>query len=161
MEAKTLRESNYKFVLEGNSGKTISMHHEDTFVGKATPDTFTNKTFDTAGTGNSFSINGVAVTANTGTGAVVRATSPTLVTPVLGVATMTSVNKVAITAPTTAVLVSMPIPSRIKPQWLMDEYALIYFRSFCIIVAKAPYRMAIAASVMMTKEYSFAASGNK
>ena len=56
----------------------------DTLVGKATTDTFTNKTFDTAGTGNSFSIAGVAVTANTGTGAVVRATSPTLVTPALG-----------------------------------------------------------------------------
>lgn len=56
----------------------------DTLVGKATTDTLTNKTFDTAGTGNSFSINGVAVTANTGTGAVVRATSPTLVTPALG-----------------------------------------------------------------------------
>ncbi|WP_425991393.1 beta strand repeat-containing protein [Afipia sp. DC4300-2b1] len=56
----------------------------DTLVGKATTDTLTNKTFDTAGTGNSFSINGVAVTANTGTGSVVRATSPTLVTPALG-----------------------------------------------------------------------------
>lgn len=56
----------------------------DTLVGKATTDTLTNKTFDTAGTGNALSINGVAVTANTGTGAVVRETSPTLVTPALG-----------------------------------------------------------------------------
>jgi hypothetical protein len=56
----------------------------DTLVGKATTDTLTNKTYDTAGTGNSFSINGVAVTANTGTGAVARATSPTFVTPALG-----------------------------------------------------------------------------
>lgn len=56
----------------------------DTLVGKATTDILTNKTYDTAGTGNSFSINGVAATANTGTGAVVRATSPTLVTPALG-----------------------------------------------------------------------------
>lgn len=46
--------------------------------------TLTNKTFDTAGSGNSLLINGVAATANTGTGAVVRATSPTLVTPALG-----------------------------------------------------------------------------
>jgi len=46
--------------------------------------TLTNTTYDTAGTGNSLSIAGVAVTANTGTGAVVRATSPTLVTPNLG-----------------------------------------------------------------------------
>jgi len=40
--------------------------------------TLTNTTYDTSGTGNSFSINGVAATANTGTGAVVRAASPTL-----------------------------------------------------------------------------------
>lgn len=63
----------------------------DTLVGKATTDTLTNKTFDTAGTGNSFSINSVAVTANTGTGAVARATSPTFVTPTLGAATATSI----------------------------------------------------------------------
>jgi len=56
----------------------------DTLVGKATTDTLTNKTFDTAGTGNAFSIAGTAVTANTGTGAVARATSPTFITPVLG-----------------------------------------------------------------------------
>lgn len=64
----------------------------DTLVGKATTDTFTNKTYDTAGTGNSFSINGLAATANTGTGSVVRASTPTLVTPVLGAATATSIN---------------------------------------------------------------------
>ena len=41
-------------------------------------DTFTNKTYDTAGTGNSFSINGNAITSSTGTGAVnVLATLPT------------------------------------------------------------------------------------
>jgi hypothetical protein len=72
----------------------------DTLVGKATTDTFTNKTFDTAATGNSFSINGVAATANTGTGAVVRATSPTLVTPALGVATVTTINGVTINSST-------------------------------------------------------------
>ncbi len=55
----------------------------DTLVGKATTDTFTNKTFDTAGTGNSFSINGVAASTNTGTGAVVRDSSPTIVTPTI------------------------------------------------------------------------------
>jgi hypothetical protein len=56
----------------------------DTLIGKATTDTLTNKTFDTAGAGNSLLINGLAATANTGTGAVVRATSPTLVAPDLG-----------------------------------------------------------------------------
>jgi hypothetical protein len=40
-----------------------------------------------------------AVTNETGTGALVFADTPTLVTPVLGVATATSINKVAITAP--------------------------------------------------------------
>ncbi|MEY9110389.1 hypothetical protein ABH999_006585 [Bradyrhizobium yuanmingense] len=70
----------------------------DTLVGKATVDTFTNKTFDTTGTGNSLSINGLAATANTGTGAVVRATSPTLVTPTLGAATATSINGNTFTA---------------------------------------------------------------
>jgi hypothetical protein len=43
-----------------------------------------------------------AVTDETGTGALVFATSPTLVTPVLGAATATSVNKMAITAPATS-----------------------------------------------------------
>lgn len=38
----------------------------------------------------------------TGTGSAVRATSPTLVTPVLGVATATSLNKLTITAPATS-----------------------------------------------------------
>ena len=42
-----------------------------------------------------------AVTDETGSGSLVFATSPTLVTPTLGVATATSVNKVAITAPAT------------------------------------------------------------
>lgn len=42
------------------------------------------------------------ITDETGTGALVFANTPTLVTPVLGVATATSINKVAITAPATA-----------------------------------------------------------
>jgi hypothetical protein len=43
-----------------------------------------------------------AVTDETGTGALVFGTSPTLTTPTLGVASATSVNKVAITAPATS-----------------------------------------------------------
>ncbi len=63
----------------------------DTLVGKATTDTLTNKTFNTAGTGNVFQINGTGITAVTGTGSAVLATTPTLVTPILGVATGTSI----------------------------------------------------------------------
>ncbi len=74
----------------------------DTLVGKATTDVFTNKTFDTAGAGNVFKINGTSISAVTGSGSVVLATSPTLTTPALGVATATSINKVAINAPATS-----------------------------------------------------------
>lgn len=45
---------------------------------------------------------GTGVTTSTGTGAVVRSTSPTLATPIIGVASATSINKVAITAPATS-----------------------------------------------------------
>lgn len=48
-----------------------------------------------------------AVTDETGSGALVFATSPTLVTPVLGVATATSINKVALTAPATSATLTL------------------------------------------------------
>lgn len=77
-------------ILKGN-GTSISAATAGTdYVTDSSTNTFTNKTYDTAGTGNSFSINGVSVTANTGTGAVVRANTPTLITPVLGIASATS-----------------------------------------------------------------------
>lgn len=59
----------------------------DTLVGRATTDTLTNKTLDTAGAGNVLRINGTQVSAVTGTGSAVLATSPTLVTPNLGTPT--------------------------------------------------------------------------
>jgi len=62
--------------------------------------TFTNLTTNVTGT-LPVANGGTGVTASTGTTAVVLSTSPTLVTPVLGVATATSVNKVALTAPAT------------------------------------------------------------
>jgi len=60
---------------------------------RAGTETFTNKTFDTAtADGNVLKINGTTVSDKTGTGNFVLDTSPTLVTPVLGVATATSIN---------------------------------------------------------------------
>jgi hypothetical protein len=90
-----------------NTGTLTLPTSTDTLVGRATTDTFTNKTFDTAATGNVFKINGTTLTAVTGTGAVVLATSPTLVTPVLGVATATSINKVAFTTPSTGATLAL------------------------------------------------------
>lgn len=58
----------------------------DTLIGKATTDTLTNKTLDTAGSGNVFKINGTGISAVTGTGSVVLATAPTI-TNMVGVAT--------------------------------------------------------------------------
>jgi hypothetical protein len=49
-----------------------------------------------------------AVTDETGTGALVFATSPSLVTPTLGVAAATSINKVALTAPATNATLTIP-----------------------------------------------------
>lgn len=79
-------------LLKGD-GTSISAATAGTdYVTASSTNTFTNKTYDTAGSGNSFSINGVAVTANSGTGAVARASSPVFVTPTLGVALATSIN---------------------------------------------------------------------
>ena len=75
----------------------------DTLVGKATTDTLTNKTINLSSNtlvATSAQI-AAAVTDETGSGALVFATSPTLVTPTLGVASATSINKVTITAPAT------------------------------------------------------------
>ena len=61
-----------------NTGTLTLPTLTDTLVGKATTDTLTNKTFDTAGTGNVFKIAGTQISANTGTGSNVLATSPSV-----------------------------------------------------------------------------------
>lgn len=71
---------------------TFTLQGTDTYVGRSTTDTLTNKTFDTAGTGNSFKINGTAISTVTGAGAVALASSPTFTTPNIGAATATSLN---------------------------------------------------------------------
>jgi hypothetical protein len=105
----------------------------DTLVGKATTDTLTNKTFDTAGTGNSFSINGLAATANTGTGSVVRASSPSITTPIIAgitsgtppaagkvgeiiTVTVDFASRVALTTAVEAVVITLPLTAGI---WLV------------------------------------------
>ena len=75
----------------------------DTLVGRATTDTLTNKSINLANntlTTTSAEL-ATAISDETGTGVVVFSNTPTLVTPVLGAATATSINKVAFTAPAT------------------------------------------------------------
>jgi hypothetical protein len=75
----------------------------DTLVGKATTDTLTNKSINLANntlTATSAQL-ATAISDETGTGVVVFSDTPTLVTPVLGVATATSINKVTLTTPAT------------------------------------------------------------
>jgi hypothetical protein len=75
----------------------------DTLVGKATTDTLTNKSINLANntlTTTSAQL-ATAISDETGSGLVVFNNTPTLITPVLGVATATSINKVAFTTPAT------------------------------------------------------------
>lgn len=85
-------------VKTSNTDYATGWANSVTSVGLSLPADFTVTNSPVTTTG---SLTGVWATTPTGSGAVVRATSPTLVTPALGVATATSVNKVALTAPAT------------------------------------------------------------
>jgi hypothetical protein len=81
--SKTLTVNN-SLTLAGSDSTTLTFQGTDTYVGRATTDTFTNKTFDTAGSGNSFKIGGTAITGTSGSGnSVALSTSPTLTTATL------------------------------------------------------------------------------
>jgi len=106
--------------IGGASGKTVEIG--DVYVAKADNAGGTEASVGTSWFVLNQNLSGVALTSGTlaqfaattssqlagvisdetGSGSLVFATSPTLVTPVLGVATATSINKVAITAPATS-----------------------------------------------------------
>ena len=90
-------------------GKTLSVSNTLTFTGTDSSSVafgaggtvaYTSNKLSAFATTTSSELAGV-ISDETGTGALVFANSPTLVTPALGVASATSVNKVAITAPAT------------------------------------------------------------
>lgn len=76
------------FLVSATSG-TLSFKSATTLgvLTASSTATVTNKTYDTAGTGNVFKINGATISDKTGTGKAVLDTSPTLTTPLLGTPT--------------------------------------------------------------------------
>ena len=65
-------------ISTGTTRTWTFQNSNDTVVGRATTDTLTNKTFDTAGAGNTFKINGNSITGISGNTATVGTTSGTL-----------------------------------------------------------------------------------
>jgi hypothetical protein len=91
-------------------GKTLTASNTLTFTGTDSSSVAFGAGGTVAYTGNNLSVFAATTSSQlagvisdeTGSGSLVFATSPTLVTPTLGVASATSINKVAITAPTTS-----------------------------------------------------------
>ena len=90
-------------VVKVGSATSVTFDIDATVATLTGTQTLTNKTINLANNtlvATSAQL-AAAVTDETGSGSLVFATSPTLVTPVLGVASATTINKVAITAPAT------------------------------------------------------------
>jgi hypothetical protein len=68
-------------ILKGFGGALVMATAGSDYTSPSSTETFTNKTFDTAGTGNVFRINATTISTVTGTGAVVLQGSPTITTP--------------------------------------------------------------------------------
>lgn len=71
-------------ILKGNGSGGFSTATADTdYTTPAGTETFTNKTYNTAGTGNVFKINGTTVSAVTGSGSAVLGTAPAISAPAI------------------------------------------------------------------------------
>lgn len=94
--------------LVSTANTSVTLPTSGILATRAGTETFTNKTFDTASAdGNVLKINGTTVSDKTGTGKFVLDTSPTLITPVLGAATATTINGTAIPSSKTIVTTDM------------------------------------------------------
>jgi hypothetical protein len=82
LNGKTLKVDN-TLELAGVDSTVLTFQGTGTVVNQDSTDTFTNKTLDTAGTGNVLKINGTTVSDITGTGKVVLQTSPSITTPTI------------------------------------------------------------------------------
>ena len=88
--------------ISGTDGTTFTLPSlSGSLLTADSTNALTNKVYNTAGTGNTFQINGTTINAVSGSGAVALVNGATFIAPVLGAATATSINKVSFTAPAT------------------------------------------------------------